>query len=148
MQFYLLRANIDKNAEISYLSIFKKCWDVNAQWNKNIYFCSSKCFICLFFLTFCDICIIDIVGWLDCPAAGQEINFIIPSKVPLGEAFNDLVLPGKRYSSRQVIHQQRVLGRKVSALYLMWLFSPLICFALWNALFLSFFWLVSAKIQT
>nr|CAN61178.1 hypothetical protein VITISV_037120 [Vitis vinifera] len=53
-------------------------------------------------------------GWLDCPAFGQEINFIIPSKVPLGESFNDLVAPGKRYSSRQVIHQQRVLGRKVA----------------------------------
>ncbi|KAJ9694894.1 hypothetical protein PVL29_010392 [Vitis rotundifolia] len=52
-------------------------------------------------------------GWLDCPAFGQEINFIIPSKVPLGESFNDLVAPGKRYSSRQVIHQQRVLGRKL-----------------------------------
>ncbi|RVW15969.1 hypothetical protein CK203_083572 [Vitis vinifera] len=32
-------------------------------------------------------------GWLDCPAFGQEINFIIPSKVPLGESFNDLVAP-------------------------------------------------------
>ncbi|KAL8121500.1 uncharacterized protein LOC141659111 [Apium graveolens] len=52
-------------------------------------------------------------GWLDCPAAGHEIGCIIPSKVPLGEAFNDSVLPGKRYSSRQVIHQQRVLGRKL-----------------------------------
>lgn len=52
-------------------------------------------------------------GWLDCPAYGQEIGCIIPSKVPLGEAFNDCVVPGKRYSSRQVIHQQRVLGRKL-----------------------------------
>jgi len=52
-------------------------------------------------------------GWLDCPASGQEINFIIPSKVPLGEAFNAYVPPGKRYSSKQVIHQQRVLGRKL-----------------------------------
>ncbi|XP_059647150.1 uncharacterized protein LOC132293621 isoform X2 [Cornus florida] len=52
-------------------------------------------------------------GWLDCPAAGQEVNYIIPSKVPLGEFFNDYVYPGKRYSFRQVIHQQRVLGRKL-----------------------------------
>lgn len=52
-------------------------------------------------------------GWLDCPAFGQEIGCIIPSKVPLGETFNEFVLPGKRYSFRQVIHQQRVLGRKL-----------------------------------
>ncbi|KAJ4704509.1 mRNA-capping enzyme-like [Melia azedarach] len=52
-------------------------------------------------------------GWLDCPAYGQEINCIIPSKVPLGENFNDCIPPGKRYSFKQVIHQQRVLGRKL-----------------------------------
>ncbi|EEF34492.1 mRNA capping enzyme, putative [Ricinus communis] len=52
-------------------------------------------------------------GWLDCPASGQEIFGIIPSKVPLGEAYNDCVPPGKRYSFKQVIHQQRVLGRKL-----------------------------------
>ncbi|XP_010325810.1 uncharacterized protein [Solanum lycopersicum] len=51
--------------------------------------------------------------WLDCPAFGQEIGCIIPSKVPLDETFNDCVLPGKRYSFRQVVHQQRVLGRKL-----------------------------------
>ncbi|KAI5584491.1 hypothetical protein POPTR_006G096000v4 [Populus trichocarpa] len=52
-------------------------------------------------------------GWLDCPAFGQEINCIVPSKVPLGEAYNDCIPPGKRYSFKQVIHQQRVLGRKL-----------------------------------
>lgn len=52
-------------------------------------------------------------GWLDCPSSGQEIFGMIPSKVPLGESFNDDILPGKRYSFRQVIHQQRVLGRKL-----------------------------------
>ncbi|MFS7945550.1 putative mRNA (guanine-N(7)-)-methyltransferase [Helianthus anomalus] len=52
-------------------------------------------------------------GWLDCPAYGQEIGCIVPSKVPLGESFNDCIVPGKRYSFRQVIHQQRVLGRKL-----------------------------------
>ncbi|CDP06519.1 unnamed protein product [Coffea canephora] len=52
-------------------------------------------------------------GWLDCPAFGQEIGCIIPSKVPLGESFNDAIIPGKRYSFRQVLHQQRVLGRKL-----------------------------------
>ncbi|RDY14204.1 mRNA-capping enzyme, partial [Mucuna pruriens] len=50
-------------------------------------------------------------GWLDCPSLGQEIFSIIPSKVPLGESFNDFIVPGKRYSFKQVIHQQRVLGR-------------------------------------
>ncbi|XP_021897339.1 mRNA-capping enzyme isoform X2 [Carica papaya] len=52
-------------------------------------------------------------GWLDCPSFGQEIGCIIPSKVPLGEYYNDNVPPGKRYSFKQVIHQQRVLGRKL-----------------------------------
>ncbi|XP_058212930.1 uncharacterized protein LOC131324813 [Rhododendron vialii] len=52
-------------------------------------------------------------GWLDCPASGQEINCIIPSKVPLCESFNAYVPPGKRYSSKQVVHQQRVLGRRL-----------------------------------
>ncbi|XP_029125111.1 mRNA-capping enzyme isoform X2 [Cajanus cajan] len=52
-------------------------------------------------------------GWLDCPSFGQEICFMIPSKVPLGESFNDCIIPGKRYSFKQVIHQQRVLGRKL-----------------------------------
>ncbi|XP_057512276.1 uncharacterized protein LOC130794378 isoform X2 [Actinidia eriantha] len=52
-------------------------------------------------------------GWLGCPAFGQEIGCIIPSKVPLGESFNDHVPPGRRYSFKQVIHQQRVLGRKL-----------------------------------
>ncbi|KAG2690772.1 hypothetical protein I3760_09G205100 [Carya illinoinensis] len=52
-------------------------------------------------------------GWLDCPAAGQEICFMIPSKVPLSEYYNGYVAPGKRYSFKQVIHQQRVLGRKL-----------------------------------
>uniref|UniRef100_A0A2C9VGJ7 Tyrosine specific protein phosphatases domain-containing protein n=1 Tax=Manihot esculenta TaxID=3983 RepID=A0A2C9VGJ7_MANES len=52
-------------------------------------------------------------GWLDCPASGQEIFGIVPSKVPLGEAYNDCIPPGRRYSFKQVIHQQRVLGRKL-----------------------------------
>ncbi|KAL3010327.1 hypothetical protein AAZX31_07G135700 [Glycine max] len=52
-------------------------------------------------------------GWLDCPSFGQEIYCMIPSKVPLGESFNDDIIPGKRYSFKQVIHQQRVLGRKL-----------------------------------
>ncbi|XP_024037347.1 mRNA-capping enzyme isoform X3 [Citrus clementina] len=54
-------------------------------------------------------------GWLDCPPFGQEIGgCIIPSKVPLSEFFNDCIPPGKRYSFKQVIHQLRVLGRKVN----------------------------------
>ncbi|KAE8692424.1 MRNA capping enzyme family protein isoform 3 [Hibiscus syriacus] len=52
-------------------------------------------------------------GWLGCPSVGQEIGCIIPSKTPLGESYNDCVPPGKRYSFKQVIHQQRVLGRKL-----------------------------------
>ncbi|KAJ0816337.1 putative polynucleotide 5'-phosphatase, mRNA guanylyltransferase [Helianthus annuus] len=30
-------------------------------------------------------------GWLDCPTYGQEIGGIVPSKVPLGEAYNDCI---------------------------------------------------------
>lgn len=50
-------------------------------------------------------------GWIDCPPVGQPLANLIPSKVPLGEAFNDCISPGKRYSSKQVVHQQRVLSR-------------------------------------
>lgn len=57
-------------------------------------------------------------GWLDCPAFGQEIYCMIPSKVPLSDAYNDSIPPGRRYSFKQVVHQQRVLGRKVSTLHL------------------------------
>ncbi|KAM7271796.1 hypothetical protein ACFE04_031010 [Oxalis oulophora] len=53
-------------------------------------------------------------GWLDCPPAGHEISCIIPSKVPLSESFNDNIPPGKRYSFKQVIHQQRAVGRKLA----------------------------------
>lgn len=46
-------------------------------------------------------------GWLECPSLGQPIGYMVPSKVPLDESFNDLVGPGKRYSSRQVINSLR-----------------------------------------
>ncbi|KAJ8753925.1 hypothetical protein K2173_000179 [Erythroxylum novogranatense] len=52
-------------------------------------------------------------GWLECPSFGRDIGFIIPSKVPLGELYNDLILPGKRYSFKQVLHHLKVLGRKL-----------------------------------
>ncbi|CAL9774093.1 unnamed protein product [Musa acuminata subsp. burmannicoides] len=52
-------------------------------------------------------------GWLDCPSYGQCIGNIIPSKVPLDETYNDSVLPGKRYSSKQVINKQRRQGREL-----------------------------------
>ncbi|KAK9281057.1 hypothetical protein L1049_003950 [Liquidambar formosana] len=51
-------------------------------------------------------------GWLDCPAYGQEIGPIVPSKVPLGESFNQYI-NGKTYFPKQVIHQQRLLGREL-----------------------------------
>ncbi|XP_024015070.1 mRNA-capping enzyme isoform X2 [Eutrema salsugineum] len=52
-------------------------------------------------------------GWLDCPASGNEIGFIVPSKVPLNESYNSHVPPGSRYSFKQVIHNQRIAGRKL-----------------------------------
>ncbi len=54
-----------------------------------------------------------ITGWLDCPAHGQELGCIIPSKVPLGESFNDHI-PNNKYTPKQAILQQRALGREVS----------------------------------
>ncbi|KAL4612007.1 hypothetical protein ACB092_08G167400 [Castanea dentata] len=51
-------------------------------------------------------------GWLECPAVGEEIcGFILPSKVPLCDSFK--VPHEKRFSFKQLIHQQRVLGRKI-----------------------------------
>ncbi|XP_033144913.1 uncharacterized protein LOC117133044 [Brassica rapa] len=52
-------------------------------------------------------------GWLDCPGFGLEIGCIIPSKVPLSESYNEHVPPGKRYSFKQVVRNQRISGRKV-----------------------------------
>ncbi|KAK4281148.1 hypothetical protein QN277_012673 [Acacia crassicarpa] len=51
-------------------------------------------------------------GWLGCPAYGQEIGCIIPSKVPLGESFDDII-PSQKYSPKQAIFQQRHLGREI-----------------------------------
>ncbi|XP_050366167.1 uncharacterized protein LOC126784719 isoform X2 [Argentina anserina] len=51
-------------------------------------------------------------GWVGCPAFGDEICGIIPSKVPLGEAFSDHI-QGETYTPKQVIHQQRLLGREL-----------------------------------
>lgn len=55
-------------------------------------------------------------GWLDCPASGQPIDKVIPSKVPLDETFNESVPPGKRYSPKQVVNKQRKAGRDVSTI--------------------------------
>ncbi|GJZ59012.1 mRNA-capping enzyme-like protein isoform X2 [Tanacetum coccineum] len=51
--------------------------------------------------------------WLDCPPYGDAINFIIPSKVPLRESFDDKIVINKRYSPQQGILLQRRLGRKL-----------------------------------
>ncbi|KFK40498.1 hypothetical protein AALP_AA2G003400 [Arabis alpina] len=52
-------------------------------------------------------------GWLDCPGFGMEIGCIIPSKVPLSESYNEHVPPGKRYSFKQVVRNQRINGRNI-----------------------------------
>lgn len=61
-----------------------------------------------------DVVVIDFAGWLDCPAYGQAIGHIIPTKVPLSESFNHSIPAGKTHTPNQVIHQQRILGREVS----------------------------------
>ncbi|XP_074578126.1 uncharacterized protein LOC141834687 isoform X1 [Curcuma longa] len=52
-------------------------------------------------------------GWMDCPSFGQNIGLIIPSKVPLDETYNESVLPGKRYSSKQAINKLRSQRREL-----------------------------------
>ncbi|KAF3334263.1 mRNA-capping enzyme-like protein [Carex littledalei] len=52
-------------------------------------------------------------GWLDCPAFGQCIDKLIPSKVPLDETYNESVPPGKRYSSKQLITKQKKAGHEI-----------------------------------
>lgn len=70
---------------------------------------------CLFFPNFFIFSLSHLAGWLDCPEQGQELGCLIPSKVPLGESFNDHI-PSKKYTPKQAILQQRVLGREVSIL--------------------------------
>jgi len=52
-----------------------------------------------------------LLGWVGCPAHGEEISCIIPSKVPLGESFKNHIR-GETYTPKQVIHQQGLLGKK------------------------------------
>ncbi|XP_076923488.1 uncharacterized protein LOC143585614 isoform X2 [Bidens hawaiensis] len=52
-------------------------------------------------------------GWLDCPPFGDTLDFIIPSKVPLGESFDDKIPFNKRYTPQQAIQQQRSLQREI-----------------------------------
>ncbi|XP_020541000.1 mRNA-capping enzyme isoform X2 [Jatropha curcas] len=51
-------------------------------------------------------------GWLDCPAYGEAVGCIIPSKVPLGESFSQII-PSKRYTPKHVIYEQRQRGREL-----------------------------------
>ncbi|XP_069145369.1 uncharacterized protein [Solanum lycopersicum] len=52
-------------------------------------------------------------GWLYCPPYGDNIGLIIPSKVPLSESFNKNIPPGESYTPKEVIDQQRSLGREI-----------------------------------
>ncbi|PWA98824.1 mRNA capping enzyme, bifunctional [Artemisia annua] len=52
-------------------------------------------------------------GWLECTPCGAALNFIIPSKAPLQESFNDKIVIDKRYSPQHAILQQRRLGREL-----------------------------------
>ena len=54
-------------------------------------------------------------GWI-VPGAGEPIASLIPSKVPLGEGYNEVLDAGKRYSRTHVIRHQQALGRKVRVL--------------------------------
>ncbi|KAL5709234.1 mRNA guanylyltransferase [Ranunculus cassubicifolius] len=50
-------------------------------------------------------------GWLDCPSYGRNVDYLIPSKVPLGDNFD---VNGKRYSWREVIQEQSRLKREIA----------------------------------
>ncbi|KAI5065958.1 hypothetical protein GOP47_0018582 [Adiantum capillus-veneris] len=52
-------------------------------------------------------------GWVECPRSGQAIHGLIPSKVPLGAHFNEVVEAGKRYSVRNATQQLRARGKEV-----------------------------------
>ncbi|CAM6129287.1 unnamed protein product [Calypogeia fissa] len=54
-------------------------------------------------------------GWLDCPNMGEPVaGLLIPSKVPLGERFNEVIPPGKRFSKQHVLRTQRTRQREVA----------------------------------
>lgn len=52
-------------------------------------------------------------GWLDCPPCGQNIDYLIPCKVPLDDSYNNSIPPGRRYSSRQVILQTKRQNKEI-----------------------------------
>nr|GMC53267.1 mRNA-capping enzyme-like isoform X1 [Ipomoea batatas] len=52
-------------------------------------------------------------GWLNCPPYGDSIGYLIPSKVPLSEAFNKNISRIKRYTPNQAIYEQRCLCREI-----------------------------------
>ncbi|XP_016502326.2 uncharacterized protein LOC107820538 isoform X1 [Nicotiana tabacum] len=52
-------------------------------------------------------------GWLYCPPYGDNIGFIIPSKVPLSESFDKNIPLGERYTPKELIDKQRCLGREI-----------------------------------
>ncbi|OAE31821.1 hypothetical protein AXG93_1838s1310 [Marchantia polymorpha subsp. ruderalis] len=54
-------------------------------------------------------------GWLDCPSMGEPCaNLFIPTKVPLGERFNEVIPAGKRFSKTHVLRHQRANAREIA----------------------------------
>lgn len=56
----------------------------------------------------CVPCVAGRAGWEDCPAFGHPLRGIIPSKVPLGAGFKEVVEAGKRYSPDMALRQLRL----------------------------------------
>lgn len=52
-------------------------------------------------------------GWIDCPETGHPIHGLIPSKVPLGSSFNEVIEAPKRYSVDDVCQHLHAQGRDV-----------------------------------
>ncbi|CAI7791472.1 unnamed protein product [Closterium sp. NIES-53] len=52
-------------------------------------------------------------GWIDCPSMGEAIGLLIPCKAPLGEAFREVVEPGKRWNVEVVMKHTRSMKKDV-----------------------------------
>ncbi|GBG89499.1 hypothetical protein CBR_g49290 [Chara braunii] len=52
-------------------------------------------------------------GWVECPCFGESLGKLVPCKVPLGEAFKDLIKPGGRFTPALMIQKQKALSRQI-----------------------------------
>lgn len=53
------------------------------------------------------------VEWMECPAAGEPLEGLIASKLPLTEELNNKLDVELRYSKMELLRQQKACGREV-----------------------------------